>query len=60
MLILSRKKNQAIVINDDIRIVVLDIVGDHVKIGIEAPKEHSVHRQEVYDQIQLQLKGLGS
>jgi len=51
MLVLSRKKNESIVINDDIRIVVVDIRGDKVRLGVEAPKEVPVHRREVYDAI---------
>jgi carbon storage regulator len=51
MLTLSRKKNESIMINDDIMIVVVEIRGDKVRIGIEAPKEVPVHRQEVYDAI---------
>jgi carbon storage regulator len=51
MLVLSRKKNESIVINDDITIVVVEIRGDKVRLGVEAPKEVPVHRQEVYDAI---------
>ena len=51
MLVLSRKKNESIVINDDITIVVVEIRGDKVRLGVEAPKEIPVHRQEVYDAI---------
>jgi len=53
MLVLSRKKNESIVINDDITIVVVEIRGDKVRLGVEAPKEVPVHRREVYDAIQL-------
>ena len=52
MLALSRKKNEALVINNDIEITVLAIRGDQVKIGISAPKEVPVYRKEVYLQIQ--------
>ena len=52
MLVLSRKKNESIVINDDITIVVVEIRGDKVRLGVEAPKEVPVHRREVYDAIQ--------
>lgn len=52
MLVLSRKKNEAIVINDDITIVVVEVRGDKVRLGIEAPQHVSVHRQEVYEAIQ--------
>ncbi|MGL4511870.1 MAG: carbon storage regulator CsrA [Lacipirellulaceae bacterium] len=51
MLVLSRKKNESIVINDDITIVVVEIRGDKVRLGIEAPKEVPVHRHEVYEAI---------
>ena len=51
MLVLSRKKNESIVIANDITIVVVEIRGDKVRLGIEAPKEVPVHRREVYDAI---------
>jgi len=51
MLVLSRKKNESIIINDDITIVVVEIRGDKVRLGIEAPKEVPVHRNEVYEAI---------
>jgi carbon storage regulator len=51
MLVLSRKKNESIIINDNITIVVVEIRGDKVRLGIEAPKEIPVHRNEVYDAI---------
>ena len=51
MLVLSRKKNESIVINNDITILVVDIRGDKVRLGVEAPKEIPVHRREVYDAI---------
>ena len=52
MLALSRKKNEALVINNDIEITVLDIRGDQVKIGISAPKDVPIYRKEIYLQIQ--------
>lgn len=52
MLALSRKKQEALVINNNIEITILDIKGDQVKLGISAPKEVSVYRKEVYLQIQ--------
>jgi carbon storage regulator len=52
MLVLSRKLNQSIVINDDIHIVVVSIDRDTVKLGIQAPREVPVHRAEVYEEIQ--------
>jgi len=51
MLVISRKKNESIVINDDITIVVVEIRGDKVRLGVEAPKEVPVHRREVFDAI---------
>ena len=52
MLALSRKKGEAIVINNDIEISILEVKGDQVKIGISAPKEVPIYRKEVYVQIQ--------
>ena len=52
MLVLSRKKNEAIVINNDISIVVIEIRGDKVRLGVEAPSNVPVHRKEVYEAIQ--------
>ena len=52
MLVLSRKKNESVIINDNITIVVVEIRGDKVRLGIEAPKDVSVHRKEIYDAIQ--------
>ena len=51
MLALSRKKNEALVINNNIEITVLEIKGDQVKIGVSAPKDIPVYRKEVYLQI---------
>jgi carbon storage regulator len=51
MLVLSRKKDEKIVIGDNITVMVIEIRGDKVRLGIEAPKEITVHRQEVYDAI---------
>ena len=52
MLALSRKKNEALVINNDIEITVLEIKGEQVKIGNTAPKDVPIYRKEVYLQIQ--------
>ncbi len=52
MLALSRKKNEALIINNNVEITILEIKGDQVKIGIEAPKDIPVYRKEVYLQIQ--------
>lgn len=51
MLVLTRKVDQVITIGDDIEITVVDIRGDKVRLGINAPKEVKVHRKEVYDRI---------
>ncbi|HMP78816.1 MAG TPA: carbon storage regulator CsrA [Pirellulaceae bacterium] len=56
MLVLSRKKNESIVINDDITIVVVEIRGDKVRLGVEAPKDVPVHRKEVYDAIRQSFR----
>jgi carbon storage regulator len=52
MLALSRKKNEALIINNNIEITVLEIKGEQVKLGIQAPREVPVYRKEVYVQIQ--------
>lgn len=51
MLVLSRKKGQTLVIGDDILLTVLEVSGDKVKLGVEAPKRISVYRKEIYDAI---------
>jgi carbon storage regulator len=52
MLVLSRQRDESIIIGDNIVITIVDIRGDKVRLGIEAPTEISVHRQEVYEAIQ--------
>ena len=52
MLALSGKKDEAVIINDDIEITIIEIKGDQVKIGISAPKSVPIYRKEVYMQIQ--------
>lgn len=52
MLVLSRKLNQAIMVGDNVRIVVVSVDRDQVKLGIDAPREIPVHRSEVFDEIQ--------
>jgi len=51
MLVLSRKKSEGIVISDDIEIIVVEVRGDKVRLGIKCPKCIPVHRREVYDAI---------
>ena len=55
MLVLSRKLNESIIIDDQIKITVVEIRGDKIRLGIEAPKDVSVHRREVYEAIQKQF-----
>jgi carbon storage regulator len=52
MLVLTRKVGQSIVIGDEIEVVVLEVRGEQVRVGIRAPKTVAVHRKEIYDQIQ--------
>lgn len=54
MLILSRNKGQKIIINDNIVLTVIDINGDQVRIGIEAPSNISIYREEIHEAIKLQ------
>ncbi len=64
MLALSRKKGEALVINNNVEVTILEVKGDQVKIGISAPKEVPIYRKEVYVQIQeankeaMQVSGL--
>lgn len=52
MLVLTRKVNQSIVIGNDIEVVVLEVRGEQVRLGIKAPKSVAVHRKEIFEQIQ--------
>ena len=56
MLVLSRKKDQVIVVGDDIEITIVDVRGDQVKLGVTAPRSVSIHRKEIYDAIQRENK----
>lgn len=56
MLVLSRTKDESIMIGDDVEIVIVDVRGDKVRLGITAPKEIPVHRREIYDAIQREKK----
>ena len=51
MLVLTRKVHQSIVIGDDVEVVVLEVRGEQVRLGIKAPKNVTVHRKEIYEQI---------
>jgi carbon storage regulator len=52
MLVLSRQRDQSIMIGDDVEITIVDVRGDKVRLGINAPKSIPVHRREIYDAIQ--------
>lgn len=52
MLALSRKKGESLVINNNIEVTILEVKGDQIKLGIKAPREISIYRKEVYEQIQ--------
>lgn len=56
MLALTRKKGESLIINNNIEVTVLEIRGDQIKLGISAPKDVSIYRQEVYIQIQEENK----
>jgi carbon storage regulator len=56
MLVLSRQKDESIIIGDDVEIIIVDVRGDKVRLGITAPKSISVHRKEVYEAIQREKK----
>jgi carbon storage regulator len=56
MLVLSRQKDESIMIGDNVEITIVDIRGNKVRLGITAPKEIPVHRREVYDAIQREKK----
>jgi carbon storage regulator len=60
MLVLSRKKNESIVINDDITIVVIEVRGDKVRLGVECPAEFPVHRNEVYEALRRNRELVGA
>ena len=57
MLVLSRKKDEKIIIGDKITLMVIEIRGDKVRLGIEAPKDVTVHREEVYEAIIKERSG---
>ena len=55
MLILTRRVGETLIINDNIKLTVLGVRGHQVRIGVDAPKDVSVHREEIYDKIQKEL-----
>jgi len=57
MLVLSRQKNESIMVGDDVEITIVDVRGDKVRLGITAPKKISVHRKEIYEAIQREKSG---
>ena len=59
MLVLSRHRDESIMIGDDVVVTIVDIRGDKVRLGIEAPGEIPVHRREVYEAIQRERRGAG-
>ncbi len=56
MLVLSRQRDESIMIGDDVEIIIVDVRGDKVRLGITAPREIPVHRREIYDAIQREKK----
>jgi len=56
MLVLSRQSDETIIIGDNIRVTIVEVRGDKVRIGIDAPRDVSVHRQEIYDAIRREAE----
>ena len=56
MLVLSRQRDESIMIGDDVEIIIVDVRGDKVRLGITAPRSIPVHRREIYDAIQREKK----
>jgi len=59
MLVLSRQSDETIIIGDNIRITIVEVRGDKVRIGIDAPRDVTVHRQEIYDAIRRDAEAAG-
>lgn len=60
MLILTRRGGESVIIGDDVKITVLAVRGNQVRLGIDAPKDVSVHREEIYERIQSEKDGDGN
>lgn len=60
MLILTRRVGETLIINNNIKLTVLGVRGHQVRIGVDAPKDVSVHRQEIFDKIQNENSGEGA
>jgi carbon storage regulator len=59
MLILTRRVGEALIIGDDVSVTVLGVKGNQVRVGVDAPKDVSVHREEIYQRIQNEKEGQG-
>ena len=57
MLILTRRISESVIISDNVKITILGVKGNQVRLGIDAPKEISVHREEIYERIQREKQG---
>ena len=60
MLVLTRKVGEGIIIGDDIKLTIVEIKGGNIRLGIDAPRDKKIHRQEVYDRIQEQNRAATS
>lgn len=58
MLVLSRRVNQEVIIGENIRVMIIDVRGDNVRLGIEAPRDVPVHRREIMDKIRREHRGI--